>query len=579
MVYVDNSQITPLYANTSPGLTADASVVDPAIAALVTAINTNADIYTAFITALELPIPDQSIVTRHLRNLAVTNSKLAPLAVTADKIADGSITLAKLADLVVTAAKIANGTITEAKYATGSVSSRAIGQGEVKAENLDPTLLTQYGTVATNAKFELIDEQLAETEQQTSQAFNLNPDGLRIAFHFNYENNQGKLNLLKTLGFNTVWMYKQAVFTFDTARMLAFLDRLQLNGLQAIVQVDFSKINSDDAEEIAYVNSLKDHIALAGFTGFDEPIGHAVSRASQESFYTKMKSLTSRPIFQVDNDSSYNSMVNYYAYDTCDVFCIDVYVNHPDFANSLARKKELFSRISGFMNFIERKPHKHFVPVLPAFAGEGFTLPTAGVIDDYVDVLSQFHIKSYGFFAFDVTHNPSSLSDTIDNNDTLKQLCVRFKNSFYSIASAFKVTPRGFDKMLEFISKSGFTFANGYGFDVIGTTNGTPSLNSMVYRLNRTTNNDVLVIHAGIRQVQDADIRKLLFHISYDGTTWEKIFESTFGATPSGTNYKEYKVLDRSACVYVKLEIDCTGAGVAQTQDFIGFTNIMMGIV
>lgn len=141
MVYVDNSQITPLYANTSPGLTADAGVIDPAIAAMIVAINTNADIYTAFVTALELPIPDQSIVTRHLRNLAVTNPKLAPLAVTADKIADGSITLAKLADLVVTAAKIANGTITEPKMADYSVSRRMIIPGSVGTGEIDPSIL------------------------------------------------------------------------------------------------------------------------------------------------------------------------------------------------------------------------------------------------------------------------------------------------------------------------------------------------------------------------------------------------------------------------------------------------------
>ena len=156
MVYVDNSQITPLYANTSPGLTADAGVVDPAIAAMIVAINTNADIYTAFITALELPIPDQSIVTRHLRNLAVTNSKLAALAVTADKLADGSITLAKLADLVVTAAKIANYTISEAKLADDSVSRRTIQAGAVGANEIDPTILNPISDATINIRLNQI---------------------------------------------------------------------------------------------------------------------------------------------------------------------------------------------------------------------------------------------------------------------------------------------------------------------------------------------------------------------------------------------------------------------------------------
>lgn len=141
MPYVDNSQITPLYANTTPGVVADANVIDPAIAALIVAINTNYDLFTNFIGAIELPIPDQSIVTRHLRNLAVTNPKLAPLAVTADKIADGTITTQKLADMVITAQKIANGTITEPKYASGSVGSRAIANSSVKNYHLDPDIL------------------------------------------------------------------------------------------------------------------------------------------------------------------------------------------------------------------------------------------------------------------------------------------------------------------------------------------------------------------------------------------------------------------------------------------------------
>lgn len=175
---VDISQITPLYANTSPGLTADAGVVDPAVAALVTAVNTNDDNFVNFIGALfptpgELAIPDQSIVTRHLRNLAVTNPKLAALAVTADKIADGSITLTKLADMVVTAAKIADRTITEPKMANGSVSRRMIQAGAVGANEIDPTILAPITDSAVQVKFNQIDEQLAETSKHQTSWINV----------------------------------------------------------------------------------------------------------------------------------------------------------------------------------------------------------------------------------------------------------------------------------------------------------------------------------------------------------------------------------------------------------------------
>lgn len=162
MAHVDSSQVTPLYNNTTPGVVADANVFDPAIAALIVAINENYDAFEAFKLSIELPIPDQSIVTRHLRNLAVTNPKLAPLAVTADKIANGAITLEKLADLVITAAKIANGTITEAKLSDSSVSRRTIIPGAVGANQIDPSILNAISDAGIQVKFNKIDEQLSD---------------------------------------------------------------------------------------------------------------------------------------------------------------------------------------------------------------------------------------------------------------------------------------------------------------------------------------------------------------------------------------------------------------------------------
>lgn len=162
MGHVDNSQIAPLFANTTPGVTADANAVDPAISALIVAINENFDSFEAFKASIELPIPDQSIVSRHLRNLAVTNPKLAPLAVTADKIADGTISTQKLADLVITAQKIANNAILERHMSNASVSRRTIQAGAVGANEIDPTILTPISDAAVQVKFNQIDEQLAD---------------------------------------------------------------------------------------------------------------------------------------------------------------------------------------------------------------------------------------------------------------------------------------------------------------------------------------------------------------------------------------------------------------------------------
>lgn len=152
---VPTTNLNAYYATTTPGNTINSGVIDPALQDLAQTINDNYALFSNFITALELPIPDQSIVTRHIRNSAIITSKLANLGVTTEKLADGSVTLAKLADLVVTAAKIANGTITEPKYADASVSNRALAEQSVTASKLDPSLLNSFTEPALQAQLAL----------------------------------------------------------------------------------------------------------------------------------------------------------------------------------------------------------------------------------------------------------------------------------------------------------------------------------------------------------------------------------------------------------------------------------------
>ncbi|MEK4191778.1 right-handed parallel beta-helix repeat-containing protein [Paenibacillus sp. FSL L8-0323] len=146
MPEVDMTNLNVYYSTTTPGTTIQSGPIDPALQSLVVAINDNYALFQNLINAFELPILDQSIVTRHIRNQAITNPKYAQLSITADKIEDGSITLSKIQDLVITAAKIANGTITEPKYETGSVSSRAIAASSIKTIHLDPSILFPLDT-------------------------------------------------------------------------------------------------------------------------------------------------------------------------------------------------------------------------------------------------------------------------------------------------------------------------------------------------------------------------------------------------------------------------------------------------
>ncbi len=202
MPNVPMTNVNAYYSNTSPGNTILSNVIDAAIQDIVQAINDNWAIYESFVTNVTLPIPDQSIVERHIRNLAITNPKLAPSAVTNDKIADSTITAAKLADLLITTAKladlsvtngklaasavtgdkIANSTITteklqdllittgkiadqsvtEPKLGTGSVSTRALAPQSVTASKIDPSLINPISDAGIQYRFGLIDEQLAD---------------------------------------------------------------------------------------------------------------------------------------------------------------------------------------------------------------------------------------------------------------------------------------------------------------------------------------------------------------------------------------------------------------------------------
>ncbi|AIQ34227.1 hypothetical protein R50345_06100 [Paenibacillus sp. FSL R5-0345] len=206
MPNVPMTNVNAYYSNTSPGNTILSNVIDAAIQDIVQAINDNWAIYESFVTNVTLPIPDQSIVERHIRNLAITNPKLAPSAVTNDKIADSTITAAKLADLLITTAKladlsvtngklvasavtgdkIANSTITtdklqdllittaklaeqsvtEPKLGTSSVSSRALAPQSVQARHIDQSILNPITDAGIQVKFGLIDEQLADIESR-----------------------------------------------------------------------------------------------------------------------------------------------------------------------------------------------------------------------------------------------------------------------------------------------------------------------------------------------------------------------------------------------------------------------------
>lgn len=433
-----------------------------------------------------------------------------------------------------------------------------------------------------HAKDEELSEQLAQkandSEVKTNLTINENIiSNLRIAFHYNYENNQEKILKLKRLGFNCIWLYNQASFVKDVNRLIPFLNRLQENGIKCILQLDYNGIINNDSDTISYVNSIKNHKAVIGFTGFDEPIGHAISKTNQETFYTNLKLLSDKLIFQVDTDSSYNSMINYYSEKTYDVFCIDVYTNLETYTSSNERKGVLFDRINGFMNYTESKSPKYFIPIIPTFEGGGHIKSNIDIIKEYIDVLSVFNIKSYGFFAF---HIEDSNYKTIDNDLDLENCVIYFNNSFLnSTQNIFSLKPRGFNFLNEYVSHINFVF-NSQTFSKIGVGKDPKIVNEIIYKVNRNSSNDLLVISLGLRQYQDANKRSVIIEYSYDNSEYVQIKNVQFGAKPSGMRLSAYATVSNdTSCIFVKIKIDASDLTGNQEQAYIGITNLNISFV
>lgn len=74
-------------------------------------------------------LPNGSVLTEKLAELAVTTGKLADLAVTAGKLAAGAVTREKLADSAVSSGKLADGAVTAGKLANGAVTAGKLASG------------------------------------------------------------------------------------------------------------------------------------------------------------------------------------------------------------------------------------------------------------------------------------------------------------------------------------------------------------------------------------------------------------------------------------------------------------------
>jgi hypothetical protein len=87
-------------------------------------------------TPLSVQIPDGSITTDKLANLAVTNAKIANDSVSTSKIANDAVTVSKIQNNAVTTDKLENDAVTTIKIVNNAITSSKITNGSITAEKL-----------------------------------------------------------------------------------------------------------------------------------------------------------------------------------------------------------------------------------------------------------------------------------------------------------------------------------------------------------------------------------------------------------------------------------------------------------
>jgi hypothetical protein len=209
------AQIQRLY-DFQAGTRAVSQQIDDELNQLVDAHNTLDNTINNHKNNAVLDHPDGSVTTNKLANNGVTTSKLADSAVTAPKIQDGAVTTPKIASGAVTTDRLADNSVSTNKIVSGAVTREKIAAGAVGSRELDPSLLEQYGDIATNAKFQEVDDKIGILSSVEVNIKNYNPyldgvndDSTAINNAINAVNNA--INVLTSSSVRIVFPYGKKV--------------------------------------------------------------------------------------------------------------------------------------------------------------------------------------------------------------------------------------------------------------------------------------------------------------------------------------------------------------------------------
>ena len=409
-------------------------------------------------------------------------------------------------------------------------------------------------------------------------SLNARPVGFhRIAFHYNYENDTEKLKQVKQLGFNILWIYKQASWTQDTSRVISFLDVAQRYGLMAIFQVNRTVLSSaDPSVEQAFISNIESHPALLGFSNYDEPYQSGVSKTNQETVYSNIKAVTDKNVYMVVADMSPYALRTYYTPNAFDVLLLDTYITD----NNQGRQEiieTIVSRISSIKNFAQQRKPKQLIPVFPFFSDGVYAEISYEQIKAHMDAWRPYmRTMDYAVFAHDVSHSPSQLDSNLDTSDFLRKIVTTLPG--YLISNEQKETslmPMGYQLNESYVASTNLKYNNN-DTPKLGPLTLTPGVIDITLRVTVNAGASLLIACANVINKQDADTRVLKFEVSYDGSTWALIGDSiNIGSKSNGATYVKSISInpDVTAC-YVKYSLDASALVGNQYAEYWGFMSL-----
>jgi len=402
-----------------------------------------------------------------------------------------------------------------------------------------------------------VDSAITALQTAVSTATNaIPPSGLRIAFHYHYEFDETKLERLKQMGFNTIWVYQSTAWMNDIPRSTAWLNLIRKHGLYAIFQAEWSLVNASNATHLAWIDSVNTHTALLGWTGVDEPAGVSFPVASQQTFASVMRAHTKKPLFLVEAAHQLAALDNFYRSDVCDVFLLDNYATtYTDEATfKMNHTRPILNLLSyGSHGDAGKLAPATILPVVSGFGTTGFPVPTQNQAKWAIEGWRPFVVNnSYGVFAHDVTDVSYT---TLDNSEDLRTQALAM-NSLWKQGSGHGyslVVPVGYQTSPYFLEATNVTRTQ-YNTHFLLTSAATGDY-SLGIKHEVAPGTKYVIIYAKVINGVDSLTRTINLEIN-DSGTWVVVSTQTFaGVTTSADIMFPYPVNANARSIGVRARV------------------------